>query len=637
MILKQESISEMQGNIPNPLSNTNGIKKVVRFIDQRFEEMLIVAGFIIFIILINFQVINRYLLPFVEIANITTWTEEISRYIFIAVSFLGASLAIKKRESIQVNALVKRFPVSIQKSINLANTIFMLYFSYIMIRYGFELISFQVSAGQTSPALGMQMAIPYSVVPIGFSLVIIRLIQNFNLDLKKLEIKDGVLAILMAIVIILPMALSAKTAIAVVLFGYFILFIMIGMPIAFTLGISTLATVLATDAIPIDFLPQTAFTSIDNFPIMAVPFFIAAGIIMGGGNIIKRLLRLSDELLGFLPGGLALVAIVTCMFFAAISGSGPATVAAIGTLLIPAMINQGYNAGFATAVVATAGSLGVIIPPSNPLVIYGIVGQQSISKLFMSGILPGILTGLALMLVTYIVSKKNGWQGDKTSFNLNSTLKAAWDAKLALLVPVIILGGIYGGFMTPTEAAAVAAAYGLIIGFFVYKDLTFKKMYENLADAGVTSSIIILLIVMASIFGRLITLEGVAETVAHFVLTISENKIIILLLLNILLLLVGLVMEALAAIVILTPILLPIAVELGVDPIHFGLIMVFNLAIGFITPPVGVNLFVAAGIAKLEIEQVVKGIVPLLITMLVLLGLITYIPMISLWLVGFLE
>lgn len=637
MILKQESISEMQGNIPNPLSNTNGIKKVVRFIDQRFEEMLIVAGFIIFIILINFQVINRYLLPFVEIANITTWTEEISRYIFIAVSFLGASLAIKKRESIQVNALVKRFPVSIQKSINLANTIFMLYFSYIMIRYGFELISFQLSAGQTSPALGMQMAIPYSVVPIGFSLVIIRLIQNFNLDLKRLEIKDGVLGILMAIVIILPMALSAKTAIAVVLFGYFILFIMIGMPIAFTLGISTLATVLATDAIPIDFLPQTAFTSIDNFPIMAVPFFIAAGIIMGGGNIIKRLLRLSDELLGFLPGGLALVAIVTCMFFAAISGSGPATVAAIGTLLIPAMINQGYNAGFATAVVATAGSLGVIIPPSNPLVIYGIVGQQSISKLFMSGILPGILTGLALMLVTYIVSKKNGWQGDKTSFNLNSTLKAAWDAKLALLVPVIILGGIYGGFMTPTEAAAVAAAYGLIIGFFVYKDLTFKKMYENLADAGVTSSIIILLIVMASIFGRLITLEGVAETVAHFVLTISENKIIILLLLNILLLLVGLVMEALAAIVILTPILLPIAVELGVDPIHFGLIMVFNLAIGFITPPVGVNLFVAAGIAKLEIEQVVKGIVPLLITMLVLLGLITYIPMISLWLVGFLE
>ncbi len=637
MILKQESISEMQGNIPNPLSNTNGIKKVVRFIDQRFEEMLIVAGFIIFIILINFQVINRYLLPFVEIANITTWTEEISRYIFIAVSFLGASLAIKKRESIQVNALVKRFPVSIQKSINLANTIFMLYFSYIMIRYGFELISFQLSAGQTSPALGMQMAIPYSVVPIGFSLVIIRLIQNFNLDLKRLEIKDGVLGILMAIVIILPMALSAKTAIAVVLFGYFILFIMIGMPIAFTLGISTLATVLATDAIPIDFLPQTAFTSIDNFPIMAVPFFIAAGIIMGGGNIIKRLLRLSDELLGFLPGGLALVAIVTCMFFAAISGSGPATVAAIGTLLIPAMINQGYNAGFATAVVATAGSLGVIIPPSNPLVIYGIVGQQSISKLFMSGILPGILTGLALMLVTYIVSKKNGWQGDKTSFNLNSTLKAAWDAKLALLVPVIILGGIYGGFMTPTEAAAVAAAYGLIIGFFVYKDLTFKKMYENLADAGVTSSIIILLIVMASIFGRLITLEGVAETVAHFVLTISENKIIILLLLNILLLLVGLVMEALAAIVILTPILLPIAVELGVDPIHFGLIMVFNLAIGFITPQVGFYLFVAAGIAKLEIEQVVKGIVPLLITMLVLLGLITYIPMISLWLVGFLE
>ncbi|WP_318614615.1 TRAP transporter large permease subunit [Sporosarcina sp. YIM B06819] len=635
--MEQGSLAEVQENISASIENTTVFKKIVRFIDQRFEEIFIVLGFLIFILLINFQVINRYLLPFINVANITTWTEEISRYIFIAVSFLGASLAIKKRESIQVNAIVKRLPKNIQSSISLANTIFMLYFSYIMIRYGIELITFQFDMNQLSPALGVPMAVPYSAVPIGFALIILRLFQNFSLDLKSLEIKDGVLGVMIAIAFILPIALSAKSAITLLLFGYFILFIMIGMPIAFALGVSTLATVLATDAIPIDFFPQTAFTSIDNFPIMAVPFFIAAGIIMGGGNIIKRLLRLSDELLGFLPGGLALVAIVTCMFFAAISGSGPATVAAIGTLLIPAMIKQGYNAGFATAVVATAGSLGVIIPPSNPLVIYGVVGQQSISKLFMAGVMPGLLTGVALMIVTYFISKKNGWQGDQTSFNLKNTLKAAWDARLALLVPILILGGIYGGFMTPTEAAAVAAAYGLIIGFFVYKDLDLKSMYKNLATAGVTSSIIILLIVMASIFGRLITLERVAETVAHFVLTISENKIIILLLLNIFLLLVGLILEALAAIVILTPILLPIAVELGVDPIHFGLIMIFNLAIGFITPPVGVNLFVASGIAKLEIEEVIKGIGPLLITMLVLLGLITYVPMISLWLVGLLE
>nr|WP_245843983.1 TRAP transporter large permease [Oceanobacillus rekensis] len=417
------------------------------------------------------------------------------------------------------------------------------------------------------------------------------------------------------------------------LFGYFILFIVFGMQIAFALGISTLATVLATDAIPVDFFPQTAFTSIDSFPIMAVPFFIAAGIIMGNSGIIQKLLNLSDELLGFLPGGLALVAIVTSMFFSAISGSGPATVAAIGTLLIPAMIKQGYNPGFSAAVVAAAGTIGIIIPPSNPLVIYGVVGQQSITELFMAGIVPGILTGLGLILVTFFISKKNGWRGDKDSFSLKGTLKATWDAKFALLVPVIILGGIYGGIMTPTEAAAVAAAYGLVIGMFVYKDLNFKGVYKSLASAGVTSAVIILLIVMANIFGRLITLEQVAETVASFVLSISENKIVILLLLNVFLLLVGLVLEALAAIVILTPILLPMAMELGIDPIHFGIIMILNLAIGLITPPVGVNLFVSAGVTKMKIEEVIRGVMPLLIAMIVVLLLVTYIPEISMFFV----
>ncbi|WP_235872296.1 TRAP transporter large permease [Siminovitchia acidinfaciens] len=630
------AVEELEGKSPD-IKNSRESNKLLSVIDQRFEEVLIVAGFLTFIILINLQVINRYVLPFVDIANITTWTEEISRYLFIFVSFLGASLAIRKGESIQVNFLLDRMSAGLRNSINIANTIFMVYFSYIMIRYGYDLITFQLETHQSSPALAMPMAVPYSAVPIGFTLILIRLVQKFIKDTKGIHLKDGVLGAVIAMVIIAPAILMPDHKITLALFGYFILFILIGMPIAFSLGVSTLATVLATDAIPIDFFPQTAFTSIDNFPIMAIPFFIAAGIIMGGGNIIRKLLKLSDELIGYLPGGLALVAIATSMFFSAISGSGPATVAAIGTILIPAMIKQGYSASFSTAIVATSGSIGVIIPPSNPMVIYGVVSQESISKLFIAGILPGILTGFALMIVTYFISKKKGWRGENTKFDMKRMLSAAWDAKLALLVPVIILGGIYGGYMTPTEAAAVAAAYGLIVGFFIYKDLNLKSLYQCLSKAGVTSAIIILLIVMASIFGRLITLERVAETVAQFVLSLSDNKIVILLLLNAFLLLVGLVMEALAAIVIVTPILLPMALAIGVDPIHFGLIMIFNLAIGFVTPPVGVNLFVAASTAKVKIEEVIKGNSVLLVTMLVVLALVTYIPDISLWLVGFMK
>ncbi|HLS08352.1 TRAP transporter large permease subunit, partial [Lentibacillus sp.] len=505
-------------------------RKVLDILDSRFEEVLIVFGFIGFILLINLQVINRYLLPFVEIANITTWTEELSRYLFIFVSFFGASLAIRKGEVIRVNIFFDKLSKTWQDGIEIANTVFMLYFSYLMIRYGFGLISFQYEMGQTTPALGIPMAIPYSAVLIGFLLIGIRLIQKFLHDSKDLSMQAGVLGLGLSIVMVLPVVVLGEISTPILLFGYFVLFIFIGMPIAFSLGVSTLATVLATDAIPVDFFPQTAFTSIDSFPIMAIPFFVAAGILMGGGVLIQRLLKLSDEMIGFLPGGLALVAIITSMFFAAISGSGPATVAAIGTILIPAMIKQGYHPGFATAIVATAGSIGVIIPPSNPLVIYGVMSQESISKLFIAGIFPGIMTGVALCIVAYFIAKKNDWQGNKTSFRLKNTLKAAWNAKLALLAPVIILGGIYGGIMTPTEAAAIAALYGLVVGLFVYRDLNIKKVYDHLVKAGVTSSVIILLIVMASIFGRLITLEQIAQIVANFVLSISENKIVILLL-----------------------------------------------------------------------------------------------------------
>lgn len=420
----------------------------------------------------------------------------------------------------------------------------------------------------------------------------------------------------------------------VILFSYFVFFLLLGVPVAFSLGLSGMATVIGAETLPLDYLAQISFTSVDSFPIMAIPFFIAAGVFMGAGGLSKRLLHLADELVGGLPGGMALATIVTSMFFAAISGSGPATVAAVGSITIPAMIARGYDKYFSAAVVAAAGAIGVIIPPSNPFVVYGVSAQVSIGKLFVAGIIPGLLMGIALMICAYVISKRMGWKGSERKLTAASFLKALWDAKWALLVPVIVLGGIYGGLMTPTEAAAAAALYGLVAGVFIYKELNWKAFCTASIEAAFTSSVIIVLIAMATIFGNIMTIEQIPEAVAEYILSITSSKIIVLLLINIFLLIVGVFMEALAAIVILTPILLPLVVAVGVDPIHFGVIVVMNLAIGFITPPVGVNLFVASGIAKVSITQVAQAALVFLGVMIATLALVTYIPEVSLIMVN---
>ena len=620
------------GQLAPDLNEPSGMKRILKLIDDKFEAVLIVIGFLIFTLLINAQVINRYVLSFVEIGNITTWTEEMARYIFIFISYLGASLAIKQQANIKIDAIINKLPVSFARSLNLATVALTYILFFIIFKGGMENCIQQYQMGQVTPALQIPTYIPYAAIPFGIFLMAIRTTQNLAIDLKGMDLKEIIIATALVAVLGVPLLFLTGVKAAIILFAYFAILILIGMPIAFSLGAATLATTLATKTIPLGYFSQAAFTGIDSFPIMAIPFFVAAGVIMGAGSLLKRLLDLANELVGSFHGGLALVTIITCMFFAAISGSGPATVAAVGTMMIPAMIKQGYNAAFATAIVAAAGSIGVIIPPSNPFVIYGVVGEQSVGKLFMAGIVPGVIIGMTLCAIAYVISRKNGWTGDKDKIEIKGILKATWDAKLALLIPVIILGGIYGGFMTPTEAAAVSVAYGLIIGLFVYRDLKLKDAYTSLVSAGVTQSIIIILIAMATIFGRLITIERVADAVAVFVLSVSSSKVIILILINIFLLLVGTVIECLAAIVILTPILLPVMMQIGVDPIHFGVIMVVNLAIGFITPPVGVNLFVAAGISKLRIEDVSMKILPLLIGMIVILGIITFVPQISTWL-----
>lgn len=415
-----------------------------------------------------------------------------------------------------------------------------------------------------------------------------------------------------------------------VLFGSFAAFLFLTVPIGIAIGLAVLFTILYNGSMPVEFLMKELTNSVDSFPLLAVPYFIIAGEIMGKGGISKRLFNVADSMVGNKTGGIAMATIITCMFFAAISGSGPATVAAIGGIMIPAMVQKGYDKRFATAVVAAAGSIGVIIPPSIPMVIYGVSGSVSIGDMFIAGIIPGILVGIGLMVYSYIHSKKMGYTGSNQETTLKSILTALWQAKWALMIPVVILGGIYGGIFTPTEAAVVAVVFGLIVSVFVYKELKLKDLPQIFVDSALTTASVLVIVGAATAFGRLLTLEQIPNQIAEAMISISSEPLIIMMLITLLLLIVGCFMDTIAAIIILTPILLPVALQIGYDPIHFGIIMIVNLAIGFITPPLGVNLFVGAGISGLSLEQLSKAIVPFFFAMVFTLLIIIVIPQISL-------
>ena len=416
-----------------------------------------------------------------------------------------------------------------------------------------------------------------------------------------------------------------------VLFGIFALLVILNVPIAASLGLSSIAAIMYSKSVPLIVVGQKLFASIDSFPLMAIPFFMIAGNLMERGGISKRLITFANTIIGSLSGGLALVTVLASMFFAAISGSSPATVAAIGSIMIPAMVRQGYSNEFATATQASAGFIGVIIPPSIPMVTFGVVTGTSIGSLFMAGFAPGVAFGLALMIVAYFVSRKNRYMGEEKA-SLAEILKAFKESILALLMPIIILGGIYGGIFTPTEAANVAVMYGLLVGLFVYKELRWSDIPEILKSSAISSALVMLIIATASAFGLILTREAIPAQIAELFLGLTANPIILLLLINMMLLVVGTFMETNAAIIILAPIFFPVCQKMGIDPVHFGIIMVANLAIGMITPPLGVNLFVACGLSKLTIEQVVKANWKYLIASLLVLAIITGVPSFSLWL-----
>jgi C4-dicarboxylate transporter, DctM subunit len=415
-----------------------------------------------------------------------------------------------------------------------------------------------------------------------------------------------------------------------ILFGSFFLFMILSVPIAISLGLAGLITALYSPNISITFLAQGLVTSTDNFALMAIPFFVLAGEIMGKGGISNRLFQLANVFVGRYTGGFAMAAVITCMFFAAISGSGPATVAAVGGIMIPAMVAEGYDRKFATAIIVTAGSIGIIIPPSIPMVLYGISGNQSIGDLFLGGIIPGIVIGIFLIIWCYFYSKKKGYTGTNEKFSLKELVGALNSAKWSLLVPIIILGGIYGGIFTPTEAAVFAVVYAAVVSLFLHREIKIYQFPRIIAEAALSSVSILIIIGTANAFGTMLTMEKIPQVVANVFLSLSDNPMTIILLIILLLLIIGCFIDTSAAVIIFTPILFPVAMELGIDPIHFGIIMIVTLSIGFITPPLGVNLFVGSGISGVSMPALVRAVVPFFFIMLASLAVIAVIPQLTL-------
>jgi C4-dicarboxylate transporter DctM subunit len=415
------------------------------------------------------------------------------------------------------------------------------------------------------------------------------------------------------------------------LFGVFALLLVLGVPIAIALGTAAVAAIWNFTTVDLSIAPQVMFKAVNSFPMMAIPFFILAGNVMSGGGISQRLVRFASVLVGRLTGGLAHVSVIASMFFAAISGSGPATTAAIGSIMVPSMEERGYDKRFAAAVVASAGIIGIIIPPSIPMVLYAVQAGVSIGRLFLAGFGPGILFGFSLMTVAYVISKKKGYAGtEKVTFR--EGLIAFKDSFFALLMPIIILGGIYGGIFTPTEAAAVAVVYGVLVGFFIYRELKLKDIPNILYKSAVSTAVIMFLIGGANLFGWFLVREMIPQKIAASMLAITNNPYVIILMINILLLILGTFINTTAAIVLVTPILMPVLLQVGIDPLFMGVVMVVNLAVGMITPPVGLCMFVACNIANITLDDLTKSIMPFLLVLILCVFLISFVPGISMFL-----
>jgi len=438
--------------------------------------------------------------------------------------------------------------------------------------------------------------------------------------------------VLAAMTIGLIMSILAGANGPVLMAVVFVFAMAIGVPIPFAAGIATVAGLTIAD-IPMTLMAQAAWTAFEPFPLVTIPLFILAGQLMEQGGMSEKLVNIAQKLVGAYKGGLGLVTVVACMFFAALSGSGPATTAAIGSITIPAMQAEGYRSRFAGAIAAAAGALGSMIPPSNLLIIFALVTDVSIPRLFLAGIVPGIVLGLMLMVVVFVISAKNGYGGTGEKFRWGPLLEAFWEGKWAVMAPVIILGGIYAGIFTPSEAAGVAVAYGLFVGMFIYRGLTWAKLFHAFKFTAMVIGTVLFILGSTKAFGQLVTIFDIPSSVLALFQGLVAYPWLVMLLIGVFYIIVGMWLESIPQIIIFTAVFFPLVTSLGIDPVVFGIFTVMTCEIGFLTPPIGVNLFVAARISKITIEEISVGVLPLLIPyflMILLLvffsGWVTYLP-----------
>ncbi len=571
------------------------------------------------------------------------WSEELSRYLLVFLTFAGAALAYYRGAHVSLDLLPQKLSERRKAALGvfLAAAVGLLGFTLLI--SGYDLLT--RNHAQRSPAMGVPMSMPNAAIALCGGLLLLFAVERAWLELRRKPDPWllGALALgwfMLATVVLgrglgwpVFASLSAWTdafTIPLLMLVVFATLLLLGLPVAFVIALTAVVAMLAGGS-RLVLLPSRMFAGTDSFPLLAVPLFVLAGSLMSLGGITRRLVRFAQALVGWLRGGLALVNIQASMFFAGISGSAVADTSAVGGVLIPAMEEDGYDKDFAAAVTAASSTVGPIIPPSIPLILYGILAQVSIGALFLAGAIPGILLGLGMMVLTYFIARRRGyaahaWRGLREVGR--SFLQAFW----ALLTPLIILGGILGGIFTATEASAIAVAYALVAGAVIYRELLWRKLPQILVESTVITALIMFVIAASQPLAFVFARQRVPELLGNALMSVSESPLVLLLLINALLLVVGTFLETTAALIIFIPILVPLVSSVGIDPVWFGVIMVLNLVIGLVTPPVGVVLFVTSGIAKLRLERLIAAIWPFVLVMIAVLLLVILFPGLTLWL-----